>query len=404
MTSPVHLLPRGQSWGEDIRIYKASKAVVPWRPEQREPVRHITRYEKSREEREFDLIRAQYRDVQREGATKDLEIKQSMQALVDAKIKQSRYVQKFNLINHSSAEPEPVDVTLRPPNTRVRYNIVNHHELAVAPVHEAPPDALGKKMVESQHLGRPFSVISNKYHTDHDQRARAEAVHQKETATVKFNKTHTFNPLLVRYYDCEKEAAFLVARDAHAKLHGLDRDDLLPHGEQFCASRLYNLVNHTVLKPEKFKTVTNVDNRRLNVMKATKINHDIHARAQVLEDLTETRSLNRISHARNSQIADNIRASFDPVTNQPFEGRLRKARVPVRTHPKSNVWTRVQDGGGNTNNQLDKPQLPRIDRRPPSGMRPIEPEILYISHDKPVDPGGASVAPPPMTKQSPKAS
>ncbi|RHY25414.1 hypothetical protein DYB32_008326 [Aphanomyces invadans] len=121
---------------------RASKAILPWRPDQQHPVRHITRYEKSREEREYDLIQAQYRDVQR--------------------AKQSRYVQKFNLINHHTAEVEPVESALRPPNTRAPYNIVNHQDLDVPPVQIAPSDGLGKKMVDSQHLGRPFNVISNK--------------------------------------------------------------------------------------------------------------------------------------------------------------------------------------------------------------------------------------------------
>ncbi|RHY39201.1 hypothetical protein DYB37_012018 [Aphanomyces astaci] len=373
MTTPVHLLPRGLSWGEDLQIYKvqyvirphsgelelhgtiyksvlietlntllqASKTVIPWRPEQQQPVRHITRYEKSREEREYDLVRAQYRDVQRvgESATKDKEIKDQMQALVDAKVKQSRYVQKFNLINHHSAEVEPVESALRPPNTRAPYNIVNHRQLDVPPVHVAPPDSLGKKMVDSQHLGRPFSVISNKYHTNHESRSAADAVRLQDMARTKFNKTHDFNPLLVRYYDETKETAFVAARTVQNQMHGVDRDEKLPHGEQFSAGKLYNIVNHKILRPDKYEAVTNVGNRRLNCMKST------------VQDL---------------QIGG---VGVSGVGGGPNQTTVEGAVLPALVPPH-------QFGG----------------------MAPIQPEILFISHDQPVDPGGTKVAASPMTK------
>ncbi|RHZ24896.1 hypothetical protein DYB31_011595 [Aphanomyces astaci] len=236
-----------------------------------------------------------------ESATKDKEIKDQMQALVDAKVKQSRYVQKFNLINHHSAEVEPVESALRPPNTRAPYNIVNHRQLDVPPVHVAPPDSLGKKMVDSQHLGRPFSVISNKYHTNHESRSAADAVRLQDMARTKFNKTHDFNPLLVRYYDETKETAFVAARTVQNQMHGVDRDEKLPHGEQFSAGKLYNIVNHKILRPDKYEAVTNVGNRRLNCMKSTQINKAVRERADAFEDKTHERALNRIAHERNGQ-------------------------------------------------------------------------------------------------------
>ncbi|CAK4282386.1 unnamed protein product [Aphanomyces euteiches] len=101
--------------------------------------------------------------LEKEAATKAKEMKDQMAALADAKVKQSQFVPKFNIINHSSSEAESVDNMPRPPNTRVGYNIVNHVNLDVPPVQVAPSSPLGKKMVNSRHLARPFSVISNKY-------------------------------------------------------------------------------------------------------------------------------------------------------------------------------------------------------------------------------------------------
>lgn len=43
-----------------------AKATLPWAPEQQTSVKHVTRYEKSREEREYDLVLGKFRDAERE--------------------------------------------------------------------------------------------------------------------------------------------------------------------------------------------------------------------------------------------------------------------------------------------------------------------------------------------------
>ncbi|KDO27125.1 hypothetical protein SPRG_07836 [Saprolegnia parasitica CBS 223.65] len=370
----------GATWGDDLQIYKAKKAVVPWRTEDQRPVKHVTRYEKSREEREYDLVRAEYRDVQREAAAKDTEIKARLDHVIAAKAQQSKYVQKHNLINHYCAEKEPVVETHRPPNTRVGYNIVTNVALRTPPSKVVKPEDAykGKKMVESQHISRPFSVISNKYHTEHETRALAEAAAAKANAIAKFNKTRDFDPLLSRYYNAEKEMSFLAARDAHAKVHGAGRDDALPHGEQFSAGRLYNIINQKILRPDKYEKVTNVVNRRLNCMKTTQVNKAIQVRAFQEEDHALDLRLNRSTHARNSQAYVH---GFDPVTNQPFDGRLRKPKVPLRTKPHPTPWVRLE---GPSSNQVTENVLPRVSEPMPySGLNQIQPEILFIGHDNP---------------------
>ena len=44
------------SWGADISAYKASKGKVPWKPDQQKRVVQVTKYQKSREERQYDKI------------------------------------------------------------------------------------------------------------------------------------------------------------------------------------------------------------------------------------------------------------------------------------------------------------------------------------------------------------
>lgn len=45
---------------------QAAKATLPWQPEQQTPVRHVTRFEKSRQECEYDLVLDKFRDAERE--------------------------------------------------------------------------------------------------------------------------------------------------------------------------------------------------------------------------------------------------------------------------------------------------------------------------------------------------
>ncbi|RHZ39040.1 hypothetical protein DYB26_016048, partial [Aphanomyces astaci] len=179
-----------------------------------------------------------------------------------------------------------------------------------------------------------------RYHTNHESRSAADAVRLQDMARTKFNKTHDFNPLLVRYYDETKETAFVAARTVQNQMHGVDRDEKLPHGEQFSAGKLYNIVNHKILRPDKYEAVTNVGNRRLNCMKST------------VQDL---------------QIGGGVGVGgFGGGPNQTtVEGAVLPALVPSHQF---------------------------------GGMAPIQPEILFISHDQPVDPGGAKVAASPMTK------
>jgi hypothetical protein len=40
--------------------------VLPWLPEQQKPVKHVTRYEKSREEREYNIVLGRFREEDKE--------------------------------------------------------------------------------------------------------------------------------------------------------------------------------------------------------------------------------------------------------------------------------------------------------------------------------------------------
>lgn len=61
---------------------QAAKSVLPWLPEQQKPVKHVTRYEKSREEREYDVVLGRFRDEDKEQGYQQregLDVKRSLE-------------------------------------------------------------------------------------------------------------------------------------------------------------------------------------------------------------------------------------------------------------------------------------------------------------------------------------
>ena len=93
------------SWGDMLRSYKRARARVPWSKAEQEPPCFVTRYQKSREEREFAPIRQSFRDVGREGRLKVRETQDMTATLNRANEKRMKYSQTYDIINHTTKLP-----------------------------------------------------------------------------------------------------------------------------------------------------------------------------------------------------------------------------------------------------------------------------------------------------------
>ena len=124
--------PSARSWGEQLQTYKANATKVPWKAEEREPVQVVTRYQMSRDERDFDPVAGKFRDRERERQFKREERATALLQLQEGKEKQMSYTQTFDIVNHKSKLKQgrnggPLPVARKPmPDSRSSYNIVSN--------------------------------------------------------------------------------------------------------------------------------------------------------------------------------------------------------------------------------------------------------------------------------------
>ncbi|TMW63740.1 hypothetical protein Poli38472_002681 [Pythium oligandrum] len=355
MTAPPprcgpHPVTYGKSWADDIQKYQAAKAILPWLPEQQTPVKHVTRYEKSREERKYDLVLAEFRDAEREVGLQKNEDAKRKQDLEHSRAKQLRNVQRFNLINHAPMysgardpkDPPPHETRTFRKTTNVDYNIVTN----LVSSNNTAAEPTSPTRSPAKYRTRDFSILTNKYHSNHEERAQIEQQHAKEVAAVKFYKTHNYDPVRITYFDPDKETEFLERRHQEQQVHGKDRVFQLPPREQFSEGRLYNILNQKIINPEQISRFENIANRATNKMQKTayeKRMRDV-GRQQVEQD--EERCLNRYAHERHEQ---SYVHGFDPISNEPFQGINAKPRMPLRTHSALPAWEVLEQGVASTN-------------------------------------------------------
>eukprot|EP00644_Phytophthora_capsici_P010734 jgi/Phyca11/14678/fgenesh1_pg.PHYCAscaffold_9_\ len=275
-----------KTWAEDVRNYHAAKSVLPWLPEQQKPVQHVTRYEKSREEREYDIVLGRFRDEDKESGYLQRENQELKRNLEKGRAKQLRSIQRFNMISNAPMYPGAKDPTDKQPvahpyRKKNDYNIVTNIPLDGT----SAPETSGSPSFKPY---REFNILTNKYHDRHDERFNQEAAQAKRIAAQKYFKTRTFDPIRITFLDEDREKEFHVRRLEEEKIHGKDRVLSLPPREQFSEGRLYNILNQRVINSEKLATMNEKDQRTLNKIKKTAF----EARMREVGENQQTRDTN----------------------------------------------------------------------------------------------------------------
>lgn len=218
---------------------------------------------------------------------------------------------------------------------------------------------------------------------------QSEAARAKQVAAQKFFKTHDFDPVRVSFFDGEKEDTFVRAREVEQQGHGKDCVFKLPPREQFSEGRLYNILNQSVINPEKLASTNEHDQRALNKMQKTQFERRMRAEGEHQQERDTELCLNRYAHERNTQMYVH---GYDPVTNESFVGRDSKPTVPTRTHARLHAWKALEDGlptstktmGAlsvtKSNNQTAKP-APTPHQRADRNQDVERPNILVIRED-----------------------
>ncbi|KUF68292.1 hypothetical protein AM587_10012059 [Phytophthora nicotianae] len=329
-----------KTWAEDVQNYHAAKSVLPWQPEQQQPVKYVTRYAKSREEREYDAVLGRFRDEDKELGLQQRESMELKRNLEKGRAKQLRTIQRFHMISNEPMYPGAKDPTDKQPvaqpyrkNSAADYDIVTYNGTSAS-----PPTTRGSP---SHKPRREFNILTNKYHDRHDSRFNQETAEAKRIAAQKYFKTRTFDPIRITFVDEEREKEFLQRRQEEQQIHGKDRVLVLPPREQFSEGRVYNILNQEVINPDKLATINNKDQRTLNKIKKTAFETRMRQVGETQQARDTDLRLNRFAHERHTESHAH---GYDVLSNQPYAGRDAKHLVHPRTHAALTPWQAIESG------------------------------------------------------------
>ncbi|KAF4046726.1 hypothetical protein GN244_ATG01117 [Phytophthora infestans] len=332
-----------KTWAEDVQNYRAAKSVLPWQPGQQQPVKYVTRYEKSREEREYDALLGRFRSEDKEMGLQQRESTELKRNLEKGRAKQLRTIQRFNMISNEPMYPGAKDPTDKQPvahpnrkNSAADYNIVTNFPHNGT---SASPPATGSSPSHKPH--REFNILTNKYFDRHDARFNKEAAEAKRIAAQKYFKTRTFDPIRITFLDEEREKEFLKRRQEQQQVHGKDRVLVLPPREQFSEGRVYNILNQQVINPNKLATINNKDQRTLNKIKKTAFETKMREVGETQRARDTDLQLNRFAHERHTESHVH---GYDVLSNQPYAGRDAKPLAHPRTHAALTPWQTIESG------------------------------------------------------------
>ncbi|KAJ8556879.1 hypothetical protein ON010_g9085 [Phytophthora cinnamomi] len=351
-----------KTWAEDVQKYHAAKSVLPWLPEQQKPVKHVTRYEKSREEREYDIVLGRFREEDKEQGYQQREGVELKRTLEKGR--------RFHTITNAPMYPGAKDPTDKHPvphpyrkKSAAEYNIVTNipHNGTNGP----PPSTTASP---SRKPYREFNILTNKYHDRNDDRFEQEAAQAKRIAAQKYFKTRTFDPVRITYVDEDREKEFLVRRHEEQQTHGKDRVLMLPPREQFSEGRLYNILSQRVINSAKLATMNEKDQRVLNKIKKTAYETKMREVGENQQARETDLCLNRYAHERHIQ---SYVHGYDVLSNQPYAGRDAKPIVHSRTHEQLTAWQTIESGLMVSNRIAPKssPAAAVAATRPPSNRK-----------------------------------
>lgn len=305
--------PSARSWGEQLQTYKANSTKVPWKAEEREPVQVVTRYQMSRDERDFDPVAGKFRDRERERQYKREERATALLQLQEGKEKQMSYTQTFDIVNHKSKLKQgrrdgPLPVARKPmPDSRSSYNIVSNK----GPLPEGQSEGRHHSHEDPNEVD--FNVVSNKYLSNHDEKQAMDNEAMKHLAAEKFWKSHNYDAVAGVFYDPAKEADYHGAVRDKERTQGQTQRARLPRSHQYSEGALYDPINLDMRDEERFAEVEAVGDRTVAKIKRTKVEASTKVRSDHFDAMMSGRARNRISHAR---AEERVAHGYNVLTNE----------------------------------------------------------------------------------------
>ena len=381
--------PNSSTWEEACRSYKLSRQTLPWKPEDFESLRkegtyrHVTRYEMSRKEREYDPVLGLLRDGDKESKKKETESQALAYQRKRARSLQMAMGQRYDIINNElypDGKPSrrPV-IKEKAKDSFVPYNIVNnikHNKqkdiLTVSRQKIAPGGTVVYEQEQNDmitprdvtlvdgkypfsHNKKEFDIITNKYHHNHDARQSWENELNQDELKVRYVKTHDYDPITIKYYDPKKEEKFQSQLKTQQKYHGKAKIARLPTTTTMSEGFVYDIVNHDVKHEDKWKVMKAIQMRSYNGKKGDQIQKAIREKGLKLQDEQEERRLKRINAQR---FDPEVKRGYNPINHISFKGEDSSCPPPnVATKPQS-IWSKLTNGKPNLNYELQREAMP----------------------------------------------
>jgi len=443
-SSNPHTRSEPQSWGEAIQNYRQEKQVLPFalpkrdldrntsgnhantnhpsvhpapaanefstkarHPQYDEGMTVHTRYMKSRQEAAYNPITGTHLNHSTETAMKT---KEQTDVVTRANRGQDRALAvecNYNVVNFRSKregldaqKDDSATETVKTyiPDSRAPYNIIS--TLSHEQHHWAPPAQRPQETVEdpktrfaSKFIGRqPYNIVNNKFLDKHEEKTIAEAEASRTKAVNAFWKTHSYDPVQIRYYDDEKETEY----------HERQRDSETTQGQSVAENIRRNAPTAHLAEGNLYDPVTcqpkNEDAiGQLHRLEQGKVEHSQQVLQRVGEYLQneddfsavqDDRALNRSKWKR---FEDDHSHGFDVLNNIPHFGRGAEHKHLPKARPEPTAWEQINEEalnsidaqplgdisyGGSVEHEAREvvdPSVPPLKTRPFTDIQPTQP-------------------------------
>ena len=338
------------SWGETLKNYRIKTQSLPWGDTFPSRPFYVTSFDVKRKEREFDPIMNRYRDDTQEQKLQERERAIQDYKLQQAKERRQRTEKPRNIItNRHVEEGKSLDPTkaenyfnhgLKPKDSSLSWNLLSHYpqeehvHLSADPDRNEPykshPVTIrtrdGKLPVS--HQRREFNILTEKYHTNHEERSREDRMRLREQLTEKYWKTHVYDPLKGRYFNPKREQEQKETEQRIMARWGQDQFQKLPIGYQESEGQCFNIMNNDIKKPKTLQKYLDREEKRLRGRRG-KAQTEHRLREEGVTELarSEQQSLQRVSYDRWQSIEDRKYNIVDG-TNRALLGQPRVSQKP----------------------------------------------------------------------------
>jgi hypothetical protein len=343
------------SWGADLQKYEQEKrgSFQPAQTEQYKPYNGFkSKQQRFTAEREFDVIRAEFRNPTSEHALQAKEQRKRDFVSTRSLNISKTYDTPYNVVTgqHKSGYPAPVEPYRRP-----------------ADVYEAPAAAASathrnqqqqQQQQQQQTLTAAdldiYDIVSGRYvYQDHEVAMENKTQKQRESARAKFLKAYPFDPVRVQWNDPQKEEVWKATDTQNKKNKTIKQLSNLPARVRLSEGMLYNILS----LDERTGAYLLADQRAILEQKKQtppltalqQYEQRVHAEGKRRSDLSQSRKFNRINQDRRNVSNDVLlqrkssSTSEKPVYNSKGQ---RKLQAPRGAPPNRNKDTSSFDNLG----------------------------------------------------------